>query len=338
MCVIMLIDKVRPTPTMVEKAWARNDDGGGLAWREKNKDGITEVLWKKGLEGADGLEEMHELISKLPLPFVAHFRVASCGGIRQSLTHPFQVDKKSSLALEGHTRGHVLFHNGDWKGWAEVARTAAINSGTHIPTGRWSDSRAMAWLCAIYGPGFMEFLPEQKGVYFGPHDYEIYTGTSGWDKVNDVWCSNKYYMEGLRNVGGTVLGGQYCRFGTCTSKNVDVKFYCPEHKDGVKQNLTVVIAGTSNVAEKKVELVGGAHPPIPFLQIAPGQLLGLEAAEQLSKQKDHTGVRLLSKSLLKRIRKLYSQMGDSGNVKKRIVARLELEKISQSLTLSGLKA
>lgn len=205
MCVIFWVNKDRPSQYMVEKAFDHNDDGGGGAWRTTNEQGEPVVEWKKGL----GVKEMVRLAAELPIPYILHFRIASIGGVRDSLTHPFPINKNGSLALEGKTKGYVLFHNGHWKEWNDECRKAAVLSNTPIPMGRWSDTRAMAWLCSIYGPGYMEFMPEQKGIVFGPQDMQIFDGngwervkTNGRDKAKDndegdfVWCSNDFFTKG----------------------------------------------------------------------------------------------------------------------------------------------
>ena len=185
MCVIMLASKVKPTEEMVSKAYFQNDHGAGIAWREKDKEGKPIVRWKKGLNE----DEIQEMIRDLALPFVAHFRIASVGGKRQSLCHPFPVDKHVDLALEGETRGYVLFHNGHWGEWKSFSKETALKMGRPIPVGCWSDSRAMAWAACNYGPGILEWIDE-KCVIFGPKDLEVVRG-NGWDEVNGVWCSNK---------------------------------------------------------------------------------------------------------------------------------------------------
>lgn len=172
---------------MVAKMFADNPHGAGIAWRVEEKK-IPVVAWKKGLEE----EEIQELVAKLPLPFVAHFRVPSCGGPSELLTHPFPIQKDVPLMLEGTTKGQVLFHNGHWHQYKDRMLEASIRGNNHIPTGRWSDSRAMAWMAAHYGIGMLEFINE-KIVVFGPAkgDIELF-GESGWAKIGTgIWVSNK---------------------------------------------------------------------------------------------------------------------------------------------------
>lgn len=322
MCVIMYVDAKRPSTTMVQKAWARNADWGGIAWREPAIDGVgTEVVWRKGIKTA---EEMDSLIASLPLPLVAHFRRASCGGLHKSLNHPFPIDKNTSLACEGRTKGAVLFHNGDWKDWDSQALRAAIGSNTQIPNGRWSDSRALAWLCSIYGTGFMEFVPEQKGVAFGPKDIEFFMGRKnvlhpGWKEVDNIWCSNDIFVDTPAAVTYTM-----CRFPTCTRKDLDINFYCPFHPGGKS-----VIA-----AEQTPTFYPPAAPTLPFAQAPP---ITLEVAEELHKMKGADGKALLSKNLLKKIRVLDFDL-NSASQRRKDRAKVELGSISRELRSSGLGA
>ncbi len=146
MCVIAIAQTKRPSEEMIRKMWRHNDDGFGIAYRApltqgKNK-GKLGVFWQKGVEK---LENAIKLCNEVPLPYVAHFRIASQGGIDPNLTHPFPVDTDVSLALKGQTLGSVLFHNGDWTGW----RHQILIPGRPLPKGdKMSDTRAMF---ALYG-------------------------------------------------------------------------------------------------------------------------------------------------------------------------------------------
>lgn len=288
MCVIMICESEdkRPTEQMIEKAWAKNEDGGGIAWREKNKKGEKIVKWAKGLD----YDELKNLIETLPAPFVAHFRIASQGGVRPSMTHPFPVTTNAELDLEGSTKGYVLFHNGNWKDWPNETRQAAIMAGMQIPRGKWSDTRAMAWLCAIYGVGYMEFLPDQKGVAFGPEDMEVFVGF-GWKKLNDVWCSNDFFLN-------TVVQSNYrmCLAHGCTEKgNLDADQHCPKHP-------------------KVTPEVSPTPPGFRQTPNAAGPRISLERAERL-----HL-VKKLSKNKLKEVRRLYLRI--SGTQPKEVLKAL----------------
>lgn len=183
MCVIAIISKTRPKPEAVEKMYNQNSHGGGVAWREKGL-----VKWKKGLN----LEQMQDLIKNLPTPFIAHFRIASAGAQIKELCHPFPVSIKAQLDLEGETKGYVLFHNGHWSQWKDFTKETALKMGRALPIGPWSDTRALAWHAHNYGLGILEMIDE-KVVAFGPTDLEVLRGRDGWDEVDGVWCSNKYW-------------------------------------------------------------------------------------------------------------------------------------------------
>lgn len=303
MCVIMIVDGERPTRTMIEKAADWNDHGMGIAYRE---DG--EVVWRKGI---DDVEEVIGLAETLPIPYVLHFRIASSGGKRRELNHPFPVDKRTSLALTGRTKGYVLFHNGDWKEWEPMARSAAVQSNTRIPTGKWSDTRAMAWLCSIYGLGFMEFLPTQRGVAFSPDDIEVFTG-NGWTQINGVWCSNDIFMQ--KGNAASTNAWTICSFDNCQRRDIDKHYRCPEHPwVGVQQETMKQATGngTSGVAQNA-----------PFHQSGAG-----------SKKTEASSERLISLSLAER----WNREGHLSNNKfkavKRAFEQIELGGIHKTAAL-----
>lgn len=218
MCVIFVCEKVRPTPEMVKSAWASNSHGGGVAWRDLNEkeEGVVKevVKWEKGLT----LEEMQTYCAELPFPFVAHFRVASSGGPRPELCHPFEVDQAPSKGLSGHTYGAVLFHNGDWPNWRDMVLHAALQKGVPIPDGHFSDSKAMGWLCSLYGKNLMNMI-KQKGVIFSTTEVQYYLA-NGWKDINGVWCSNHFFWGGVRVTG-------MCKAHSCNeTRYLDEDRYC----------------------------------------------------------------------------------------------------------------
>lgn len=325
MCVIMVIDDVRPSPEMVKKAWDWNDDFGGVAWREgegKNK----VVCWKKGIEN---VEDMQQLVKDLPTPFVAHFRIASSSGgqIDTALNHPFPINKKVPLELEGKGKDPVFFHNGDWKGWDSACRDAAIRSGVPIPKGQWSDTRGIAWLMAIY-PNFMSFLPEQRGVLFSLDDEEIFTGP-GWEKVNGIWCSNNIFMNRTRGNGNTAYNSTavhdyrpFCKHGPCSSRDgLDHDGWCSLH--------TSMKPEWMKERDKKAES-GGTQAVTPFPKLRQGQVISLELAERLHDQRDSSGNRLVGRKLIQKIRNLHIQRLNKGT--KGNKAQQKLLSISKNLS------
>ena len=348
MCVIFWVNKERPDQEMIETAFDQNNDGGGCAWRTTNDQGEAVVEWKKGLK----VEDMIRLAAELPTPYILHFRIASIGGIRPTLTHPFPIHKNGSLALEGQTKGYVLFHNGHWKEWSDECKRAAILSNTPIPMGRWSDTRAMAWLCAIYGPGFMELMPEQKGIVFGPTDMHIFDG-NGWTLVNNVWCSNDFFTKGQTISGqrmlegrtqpyvtpchaGRGVGGRFCRYvvgqDVCVNQTLDEDGYCFMHPKGRSRMGTTPVTGGSRVppspfvsAPQNAAPQSGVRLPI---ELPPGEIVSIELAEHLHNEKQLSGKKL------KKIRGLW-EVATSSHTKAAKRAQHALQQISIAMLLEN---
>lgn len=218
MCVIMTAMSVRPTPEMVRAGWKANKDGGGYAFRDLDEAGEEVVKWKKNLSE----DEMLKAAAELPLPFILHFRVASQGGVKPELCHPFEVERYPSRKTEGETKGYVLFHNGDWNSWHDTALQAAVHSGVPLPIGFLSDSKIMAWLCSLFGINMMTCI-KQKGIAFSPDDMEFFNG-NGWYKINDVWCSNDFFWGGVKITG--VCHAQGCN----ESRYLDSDRLCIVHR------------------------------------------------------------------------------------------------------------
>jgi len=176
---------------MIEKAFEKNKEGAGIAWREKDT-----VRWMKGITDVEDLQKM---VARLPMPFISHCRIQTMGGVHKELTHPFPVDTDSILALNGRTKGYLMFHNGTWGKWKDQTLEAAFKTGTKLPGGRWSDSRAMAFVASIYGLGALEFIDE-KSVVISPTDIQVFG--NGWSRINDVACSNRLW-EDVKIYGAT---------------------------------------------------------------------------------------------------------------------------------------
>jgi hypothetical protein len=328
MCVIMLAQRVRPTEEMIDKAWDYNKDGAGFAWRQGN-----EVHFEKGIMEVGRVKE---LCAELPMPYVVHFRVASVGGVKQTLTHPFIVSKDAPLPLVGKTKGGVLFHNGHWGDWNAKALEAAIHSNTRIPTGDWSDTRAIAWMISIYGAGFMEFLPTQRGVYFTAKDMDVFTGP-GWIRVNDVWCSNdifwtkKHYNSGNSNYSSY---GRVCHVGRCTNKALAGKTVCEDCEKKQSPNTVAALPATTQTTQESTGTIGGAgNTAAPFAPA--GTFLSMKEAEARHRAGD------MSKGMLKRFRKHHDQFNSKSPkaVAKAQTLLMELSHLAnKKLYKSGSKA
>lgn len=162
--------------------------GGGIAWLER-EEGV--LYWKKGLTA----EEIFQISQKKGLPQVAHFRIGTVGGKGKELCHPFPVTKKCSLALEGETQAPVLFHNGHYAAWREDAKRVLFQAAeTRLPGGEWSDSRALAWIAAHKGKGYLTLTGEKCNLLTvkGVELFGAFTEKKGISYSNLNWEARPY--------------------------------------------------------------------------------------------------------------------------------------------------
>lgn len=334
MCVIMVSMTDRPTPEMVQKAWDRNGNGGGVAYRI-TRDGKTLVRWQKDLN----LEEMKEACKDLPMPFIAHFRYASSGGVRPELCHPFEVSLETGSELEGETENGMFFHNGDWTDWRTHMLKACLRMGTRFPGGKWSDSRAMAWLMSMFGPGFIDML-DQKGVLITPDDLEFFVGT-GWKTINNVYCSNDLFWGGVRITG-------VCREHNCSERNgLDSDGRCNRHRKNHPLD-PAILPDEEETEDKQVcrALIrmhdhdkskagsGGSQQTAPFpVEVLALLEIGAQRQALMTAEEMHLkNPKKLSKNLLKRIRKFIN-----GNTLAPVFSGLESNAQEEKVYKDGLK-
>ncbi|MBW6469639.1 MAG: hypothetical protein K0A90_00275 [Methanosarcinaceae archaeon] len=165
-----------------------NGDGAGISWREGNK-----IKWSKG----HNAEEIYTLSQSVELPFIVHFRFATVGGSIKELCHPFSVTKDVKTTLKGSAK-EVIMHNGHWSNWSEALKNNMICSSARIPTGVWSDTRAIAYFTNRCGSGFLQMLDE-KVVLFNMKHITIFG--SGWtEEDNGIIYSNTEYKGRYKSV------------------------------------------------------------------------------------------------------------------------------------------
>jgi hypothetical protein len=141
MCVILTAEgRSRIAERTMIEANDRNRDGIGMAWLDRGF-----VRWRKGLTLRDAID----LASDVPLPYVAHFRIATVGAPSAALCHPFPILRHARGTETGGRSREVLFHNGHWSGWEGVLNKA-IGAHTRVKE-PWSDSRAMAIVATFCG-------------------------------------------------------------------------------------------------------------------------------------------------------------------------------------------
>ncbi len=146
MCVIISSPsaKHRPTRETLCAAERTNPHGSGIAWIQDKR-----VQWVKGLT-ADSIADLLPILSG---PVVIHFRIATAGGKRPELCHPFPISPTVPLKAYGQA-GSVLFHNGHWHGWEEFLADEGISFDSAV-----SDSRVIAAGVHRYGSKLLKDIP-----------------------------------------------------------------------------------------------------------------------------------------------------------------------------------
>lgn len=214
MCVIYACSTAIPDEEELNRGAFRNDDGAGIAWLGK-VNGEEKVLWKKGLKDEKDVLAFIEK-KKLTPPLVIHFRTASVGSKCPELCHPFPVAEGVPLTTEG-SADEVLFHNGHLSNWDDIVLRAALGMDVQVPEGEWSDSRALAWLTYLKGPGIMTFLGGSSRILTFHAAPDIWEDCE-YDRAHDhftIWGSwptsgEKGYRQSVTTEwgGGTVIRGR----------------------------------------------------------------------------------------------------------------------------------
>lgn len=135
---------------ILQDAAQKNGDGAGLAWLDKNK-----IQFRKGLT----VDELRDLLATEAKDkvWVAHFRIATVGGVTPALTHPFTIDERVSVDPSGEADA-VLFQNGTFSTWKDFLLQASATAKIRLPEPPWSDTRAVAFLCHVYGKHILSLL------------------------------------------------------------------------------------------------------------------------------------------------------------------------------------
>ncbi len=200
MCVAVICRGAFPDSSELDAMEKRNADGAGIAWL---KDG--QVTWKKGIDA----EEIHAMITKkeVALPAFIHFRVASTGGIRPELCHPFPITKAASTDLTGSANA-VLMHNGSWSYWGNKVLETVIEKDFPAVEGYWSDSRAMAYLADKHGLGILNMINGQRIAVMDKAGKMTFWGDWTKDYTRDMYYSNSLWKSEVKPIwNGCGIGG-----------------------------------------------------------------------------------------------------------------------------------
>lgn len=193
MCIIICVEDGHfPTKATLKSAESLNSDGGAIAWL--NKDGT--MSYKKGIKAS----KISKIIKNQLTPnhvktAIIHFRIASVGGVKPQLCHPFEITNEVSLNMgKGKTTTELLFHNGTWSDYADTLLDylKVQKTPVQIPKGDYSDSRIMAYLAFQLGH------QELNKLVSGWNKIAILTSEgivkygTGWVNHKGNSCSNDY--------------------------------------------------------------------------------------------------------------------------------------------------
>lgn len=138
MCVALIITTDgRPSRADLLKMQCANADGIGYGWAEGGR-----VHWKKGVT----VQQLDDALDTLPRPVFVHFRLATAGGKRAALCHPFPVNADADVRIVG-SAGALMMHNGHWSDWDDWY-DALKDEKVPLPDGPWSDTRFTAYMMA----------------------------------------------------------------------------------------------------------------------------------------------------------------------------------------------
>jgi hypothetical protein len=189
--------------------WRSNDDGFGMMYR--TRDGVAIV------KGILNEEEAWETYSQLPegVPHVLHFRLATHGGVRPELTHPFVVSEDSPLVQAGVSERPVLAHNGVWSLHALKQKEVRLE-------GPVSDTRVLAaWLGRlakerpikqVLRERYYEVLSAGRVVVVDPATWRLYL-VGGWIREGNFLFSNHSFRESVYALSGGVCDWKGWKWG-----------------------------------------------------------------------------------------------------------------------------
>ncbi len=201
MCVIICVeDGDYPSKATLKSAESMNSDGGAIAWL--NKDGTKS--YRKGLKAS----KVWKLIQRQLKPHgiktaIIHFRIASVGGVKPQLCHPFEIAEDVPMNMRSvKTTRELLFHNGTWSEYSEYLLDflRAQKEPMAIPKGDYSDSRIMAYLAFQLGH------QELNKLVSGWNKIAILTSEgivkygTGWVNHKGNSCSNDYAWKTQESV------------------------------------------------------------------------------------------------------------------------------------------
>lgn len=183
MCVaITLAPGTNLTLEEIRRMDRNNADGVGLAWAYDGH-----VSWWKTTK-VDPQEVLTKMEFWSNFPRLMHFRLATAGGTRPDLCHPFEVGPLAACQPHGASQ-RVMIHNGHWTRWKEV-HDLLDSEGLLPDKGPWSDTRLAAYL-AHMDPDWLTALGGRVAVMDGD---ETIVRLGDWQELREgIYVSNKHW-------------------------------------------------------------------------------------------------------------------------------------------------
>ena len=229
MCVIAICEKRSLNEEEFRQCFTGNHHGMGYAFWDGEKTTTA--------KGFMDIEPAWEAYGKIPVPHIVHFRLASAGGIKPELTHPFICTKESPIESEWSGDETVLFHNGTISDWKALLMSAMVTNRC-VPKGPMSDSRAVAILFDILGEdvftlwsgsrwvtvdktGFKnygEWVEGEDGILYSNSTFKkftpAWTGYTGYASGYAGYNQQTSFLESPSSVAirnGGIPGGKSCK-------------------------------------------------------------------------------------------------------------------------------
>lgn len=180
MCVIITSTSSaqRPTLRQLELCEVANSHGSGIAWADGKR-----VRYAKNWS----VEKIHAHLAAVAGPAIIHFRIASVGGVKADLCHPFPITHAAELQQHGSAR-RVIFHNGTWSDWRRYADHFSITYPRKEPV---SDTRVAASIVARFG---FDWLERADYCRWAMLDADGIHRIGQWVKVGPCHYSNNYWL------------------------------------------------------------------------------------------------------------------------------------------------
>ena len=104
MCIIAYAEGRKLTKEEFKNCFTNNPDGVGMCWNDGDN-----YRYIKGISKCKQAWKIYQKEVGDKLPHVVHFRIASTGGIKPELTHPFICNETSPIQMEYSGKDPLLF-------------------------------------------------------------------------------------------------------------------------------------------------------------------------------------------------------------------------------------